>query len=531
MANTTSNRTQIIAGSLNEAVYGAGLPIFGVPSGWGKKDSTVLVPPGKFVFYNPDTELSTGEAATRSTVKNLMIGVGVAGKDPAISVDIAWLSDGFSGCAQRNLTGKSSACGLPDIVDIMWGDCVQCNQTYTIEVEVYSPYTESFGELGKFIYHFTYHYPCGDCPTGDCVDPTPNPDEIMCGLYNKIKGIENDPNWDITLNNIPIGGDHEFLFDVSKLYDGTAPSDDTTHEYCISGSDSTCEDCDNFTAIGGYDLGEGEGAVVFSPATFTGTVSKRAHIDSAISQLNAALAGNGSAVYLPAVGNCCTNNKIEVNSCFLNFDLKDHVGASIAPCDESNPFTGQTVYSECQDCDSANSTNTFTVGLRFYSRAVEGECDCIPGNKALVEYFSEIRVYFKRGWENSKVRTLQRQYATLPKGQGFQWQAREIAAMQDGFREPFHDELRVGKYGLPGLTDRLNQVMTNCKERYCVIGGTYEGKTRHDNTGETNHMPLDWYILIPDDHSTAKTSVLNALNTYFTGAECGLPTVTCGSWS
>ncbi len=536
MANTTSNKTTILASTANTAVYTAGLALYSTP-GYGKP-STVLVPTGTWVFYNPATGLSTGEAATKSTVPLLKIGVSVDLDDDGIADDIQWFNDGFNGCSMRNHAGRTPSCGLPNIRDIFFG-CIECNQTYTIEVQVYDPITESFGEPGiGYIYHFTYHYPCGNCTTGDCVDSTPNADEVMCGLYNKIKGVENDPNWDITLNSIPIGGQHEYLFDVSKLYDGTAPdfADDTTFEYCLTGADSTCDNCDNYTEIGGYNLNVGGGEdVAFSPATFSGTpgsgVSKKSQIISAVSQLNEALAGNGSAVFLPAVGNCCTNNKIEVNTCLTGFELLKGDNSTITPCATSNPFSALTTYSECQDCDSANGEILTTVGLRFYSKPVQGKCDCIPGNHALVEYFSEVEVYFKRGWNtNGGVRSVVRQQGTLPKGQGFQWQSRQIRHMQDGFQEPFFEDLKVGKYGLFADNSRLGRVTINCKDNYCVMGGTYQGKTRHDNMGETSFVPQDVYALIPNDHSTAKTSFLAAWNAYFAGGDCGIAALTCASY-
>lgn len=538
MSNTTSLRTSVIPTSNDIAVYTSGQPIYSAASGFGKKDSTVLVAPGQVVFYNPATKLSTGSAATFATAPLIKIGVGIDLNNDGQSDDIRWFNDGFSGCSMRDMAGRAPICGVPSITDGFFG-CIKCNETYTIEVQVYDPTTLAFGQPGiGFIYHFSYFYPCGDCTSGDCNEQTPNGDEVMCGLYNKIKGIENDPNWDITLNNLPLPSDHEYRFDVAKLYDGAAGfADGTTFEYCLTGSDSTCKDCDLYDPIGGYSL-TGESDVAFSPVTVTEVSegvfkSTKAQVQSAVDQLNVALGGSGSAIFIPAVGNCCSNNKIEINTCLLDFELQtDGDGTVISTCDEgpTNPFSTFTTPSECQDCDSQDNTFTLTNGLRFYSKPIEGECDCIPGNRALVEYFSEVEVYFKRGWELSGTKVVKRQYATLPKGQGFQWQAREIANFRDGFTEPFVTNNWGGKYGFPDANDILRQVKVDCTDSYCVIGGTYQGKTRHDNTGETSFVPQTVYLLIPDDHSTAKASILTAWNNLFTGTQCGVASITCASY-
>lgn len=530
MANTTSIRTNIAATNYDGAVYAAGLPIYAVTTVQGKTLSTVLPVPGQFVFYNPNTGLSTGTAATKSTVPLLKFGIAVSYSGSTVSADeILWYNDGTSGCGFASLAGVDGKCGTGTIWDLLFG-CIVCGQTYTIEVQVYDPFTESFGEQGiGFIYSFSYTLPCGNCATGDCVEPTPNPDEVMCGLYNKIKGIHNDPNWDITLNSLPLPADHEYRFEVAKLYDGDAANyaDHTTFEYCLTETDTVCKDCDQFTPIGGYTL-DGSTAVVFPVATYTGANSSRSQIESAVFQLNAALGGNGTAVFLPAVGNCCTNSKIEVNTCLINFELKDHQAVNIVPCSESNPFSSQTIYAECQDCDSANTTNDFTVGLRFYSLPVEGVCDCMAGNQVLSEHFSEVEAYFKRGWNtNGGVRTIKRQFGSLPQGQGFQWQWREILSMQDGFRENFVVDNWIGKWGMPAANDRLNRTTVNCNDSYCVIGGTLRSITRTDNTGEQSRVGQDIYILIPKDHTTAKTSILLGLNNFFSGGDCGIPIVTC----
>lgn len=532
--STTSLRTSILVASADVAVLGNGVDVYNPPSAWGKKDSSINMEIGQLVFMDPADKQGLGETATKSNTPLVKIGVAVDDDGKGAPTDVRWANDGISGCSMRDMSGKAAKCGLSNIADLHWGQVV-CGQTYTIEIEAHDPITEAFGgrDFG-YVYSFSYTHKCGNCQSGDCIEETPNADEVMCGLYNKIKGIEVDPNWDILLNNLPLPADHEYRFDVAKLFDGDSPdfADETTFEYCLEQTDSTCIKCDRFTPIGGYTLGS-DVDVVFDPATFTTdpdteeVYSTRAQIESAVAQLNAALGGNGSAVFLPAVGNCCSTHKIEVNTCLLDFELQDEDGATITPCDTSNPFEDWTIYSECQDCNSEDQTITPVAGLRFYSKAFEGACQCLPGNKAYAEYYSEIVPYFRRGWEDRCVQKKIRQYGTLPEGQGFQWQAKEIQNLRYAFNADFVVNNWGGKYGFPEDNDLLSRVTVDCKDSYCVLAGTIQSKTRHDVTGETSFVPQTLYILIPTGNTTAQTSILAAWNGYFAGGDCGLPTISC----
>lgn len=531
MSLTNSIRTDVIAANYDGAVYTAGQPIYSHSGAWGAK-SRVLPLPGQVVFYNPATGLSTGTAATPTTVASLKVGVAVDYTGDGLSDDIIWFNDGMKATDFRDHSGRSSKCGLPAIVDGVWGaNCFECGKTYTIRIIVKDPITEAFGSRTQgYQYEFSYTPPCSDCTTGDCLEAAVNPDEIMCGLYNKIKGVTHDPNWDITLNNLPLPENHEYRFDVAMLYDGVAAAyaDDTTFEFCLTQSDSTCESCNQYTAIGGYSL-DGVVDVVFSPATFVdaGTdYSVRGQVEDALVQLNAALGGNGSAVFLPAVGNCCTNNKIEVNTCLLAFELHDSAGVPIAPCNSSNPFSTDTIYAQCQDCNSTNSTFSPVAGLRFFSKPIEGECDCIAGDRPLVEYFSDVSVAFTGDFVQSNVRVNRRQEPTLPENQGYHWQTRERMARQLGFIEPYVINNRSETSGYPESNDFLARQTVSCKERYCVLSATVTPLTHQQSTGERNYVAQTIHLLIPDDHTTAKTSVLLAWNNYF-GEVAG--DITCAS--
>lgn len=530
MSRTTSFTTRIIASSADLAVYTNGAAVYSTPATRGAKVRP-LASPGQWVFMNADTQLSTGTTATPATVPNLKIGVAIDENGDGVSDYIRWFNDGIKGCQPvRDLRGRESNCGLGAIQDVFFG-CVECGQTYTLGVQVYDPITEAFGMSGRgYMYTFSYTPPCSSCDGGDCPDTTISADQVMCGLYNKIKGIHNDPNWDIKLNNFPIPSDHTYRFDVSQLYNDNGATH-TTFEYCLTASDGVCEDCNNFVDIGGYSL-DGDVNVVFSPATYITEsavkVSRRGLIESAVEQLNVALGGNGQARFLPAVGNCCSNHKIEVNTCLTNFELHDGDGVEIVPCSTSNPFSAVAIANECQDCDNADTTRTFTAGLRFYSKPVEGECDCVAGSLVIPHYFHELAVYPKLGFElNGGVYVQVRQTATLPEGQGFTWAAKELEFLENSETEPFTWGNYGGKYGLSvKKNDLLAQGTVNCERAYCTIQSLIQQKTDHTVTGDTRHFPQTIVALIPTDDTVAKASFLTAINTYLTG-DCGVATVTC----
>jgi hypothetical protein len=279
-------------------------------------------------------------------------------------------------------------------------------------------------------------------------------------------------------------------------------------------------------------LGE-EGPITFDPAPYTVDGSSEYHttgrqLERVAELITEALDGSGTAVYIRPTGNCCSNHKIEVNTCVVGFELLDADGEVIEPCDDSNPFTDVTTYAECQGCGAVNGTISHDAGLRFYSKTIVGECDCIPGNKALAEYFAEIEVYPKLGWnQDGGVIVVPRQAATLPEGQGFQWQARELAYLRYNLTEVFTEDNWGGKYGFPEDNDQLSHVLTNCKDSYCVISQEIDDLGTRNVGGDRWFPRQTVFYLIPKNDSTTITSFVTAFNNYFAGGNCGLPTVSC----
>jgi hypothetical protein len=406
--------------------------------------------------------------------------------------------------------------------------CIECGQTYTLEIHVFNPDTEAFGRgyAGSDIYSFSYTPSCGDCTGDDCPETTVSADQLMCGLYNVIKGINVDPNWDLRLNRFPIEPNHKYPFDVAQLYDGGT----TTFEYCLTESDGECLDCVNLVDVGGFESTTGSLDVTFSPATWVTEdevkVSKRVHLERVAKAITTSLDGHGTAIYLPPTGNCCSH-KLEVNTCFTDFVLVDGDDATIAPCASSNPFSSITLYNECQDCDNANTTTDFTAGLRFFSRAVQGQCDCIPVNHALVEYFVDLEIYPRAGFAEGGAKVLLRQEPTIAEGQGFVWQSREIEALRRYSSEDFLYGNATGRYGTPALNDRLSHITTNCRDGYCIITQKVAPESKHTIAGERYFPPAQITFLIPTADTATQTSFLETYNAYFSGGACGLGTLAC----
>lgn len=530
MSRTTAIREVVFASKDNQAIYATGQALYSNPSSQFASDSVILVNPGQWVFVNTDTGQSVGPEATKTNTPNIAIGLAIDLDGDGISDFIRWAYDSISGCSGVSHSATPANCGVANITDVMFS-CIECGQTYTLEVHVFNPDSEAFGlgYAGSDIYSFSYTVPCGDCTSGDCPETTVSADQLMCGLYNTIKGINVDPNWDIRLNRWPIEPNYKYPFDVAQLYNANGVLA-TTYEFCLNETDGECVDCVNFTDIGGFSTTLGDLDVTFSPVTYVTEnevkVSKRAHLERVANLITTSLDGHGTATYLPPTGNCCSH-KLEINTCYTDFVLNDGDGAPISTCGTSNPFSAITVYNECQDCDNANTTTTYTAGLRFYSKAVQGKCDCIPGNQALAEYFSELEVYPKLGFAEGGAKVIVKQNATIAEGQGFAWQGREIEALRRYSSEDFVYGNSTGRYGVPALNDRLSHITTNCRDSYCIITQKVAPEMKHSIAGERWFPPAQVTFLIPTGDTVTRDSFLATYNAYFSGGACGLGTLSC----
>lgn len=534
MSTTHSIRTVTMASKGNLGLYAQGAPgtaIYAAPSEYGADDAQILVPPGQYVVMDVATKLSLDNTATKTANPNIKIGLAIDLNGDGISDTIRWHLETSSGCAVESMEAELPTCGVASIVDV-FPRCVKCGETYTIQVRAYrpdlDPYASSPG-IGN-VYDFSYQVPCGGCEDGDCPDEV-NADVLMCGMANVIDGINTDPNWDVRLNSMPFEvKKHDFPFTVAQLYN----TGNTTYELCLTESDASCADCVNLPDIAGFSSASGNLDITFSPATFVTEggvkVSKRAHWELAANLITKHLAGKGKAVFLPAVGNCCTNHKLEVNSCLTDLVFKDGDGNPIALCGgaATSPFAAVTIYNECKDCDNAASESwTPTIGWRFYAKAQQARCGCVADNYTLAEYFTEIEVFPKYGFVDGGVAVIKRQESTLPTGQGFQWQAVELYHLEEYAGETFVEDNYNGKHGEPELNDRLNHVTTNCRDSYCAVTLTQAQLRRRDISGRTHAPKVTSHFLMPKADTTTQTQMLAFLNAYFAGEECGVATVAC----
>ncbi len=539
MSRTTSIKTAVLASRGNQTIYAAGAPgtaLYAAPSSDNADDGQILVPPGVWVVADANTTSSLGYSldATASKVAfpNIKVGLAIDLNKDGISDVIRWVVDGSSGCSILEQEAEKAVCGVSSIVDV-FPRCIECGQTYTIQVRAYradlDPYAKSRG-MGN-VYDFSYTVPCGGCDQGDC-PPTVNADVLMCGMANVIDGINVDPNWDIRLNGYPFEvPKHNWPFKMAQLYDTGL----TTYEYCFSEIDGECANCNLFNDIGGFSSDAGTLDETFAPVTWIeeGGVkySKKAHLERAANLITVALDGKGKAVYLPAVGNCCSNHKIEVNTCLTDFVLKDGDGVTITPCGEgnvaTNPYAAITVYGECKGCGDTNDTWTPTIGWRFYAIPLPSKCDCIAGNFTMQDYTAEIEVFPKYGFADGGVHVVQRQKFTLPTGQGFQVQALEMEYLDEYAGEFFVEDNFEGRYGTPAENDRLNHITAQCDKSYCVITQKLAQIQKREIGGKIWAPAVTAHFAVPTGDATTITSLVGFLNAYYAGEECGVPSVSC----
>lgn len=539
MDNTQSIRTVVLAAKGNQNIYGPiNTPIYAAPSDYQSDDAQILVAPGQIVIADAKTNLALSAASTKTTNPFIKIGVAYDFDGDGQSDYIHWILNTQSGCSLLYHNATPPVCGVGSIVDVFAnGACIQAGQTYTLEVQLYDPETEAYGDWPNQGYTWTFSYtvPSGGCPSGNC-PPTVNADTLMCGLYNLINGINHDPNWDVKLNNIPLDKKQKFPFEVAMLYDAAAGVGDTTYEYCFGETSSECSSCDTFIKdVGGFSSVLGSLDETFDPVTWVEVgegeeatkESKRYHLEQVAKKITKLLDGKGHAVYLAPTGACCTNHKIEVNTCLTDFVLLDGDGVAIADCGSTNPYATVTNYGECKNCDSSNSTWLPTIGWRFYFKAVQAQCQCIPNNKSKAEYYVEGNVYPKYGFDQSGTVVIKRQASTVTEGQGFQWQAIERASLEGYNQVQFNYDNFGGVYGLPENSDFTKFIKTECGKAYCAISTQFAEIVQRSVAGETIAPQVTAHILIDKLDTGTITSFLTFWNAYFAGGVCGVTTLSC----
>lgn len=529
MSTTHSIRTVSMASKGNLALYASGAPgtaVYATPSAYGEDDAAILVPPGQYVAMDAKTKLSLDHTATMTSNPFLKLGLAIDLNDDGISDIIRWVFDTSGAAGAPTVTSlltEKAVCGVSNIWDI-FPRCVKCGETYTLQIRAFAPNLDPYASspgIGN-VYDFSFTMPCGGCDDGDC-PPEVNADILMCGLANIVDGKNPDPGWDIRLNSMPFEVQkHKYPFTLSQLYN----TGNTWYKYCLSDSDGTCVNCVNMPDIGGISSETGGFDV-----TFTGTyvtenatkVSKRAHWERAVGLMNAALAGKGKAVFLPAVGFCCDNHVLDINSCLTDLVIKDGDGNPISPCDgwPKSPYSNVTIYGECQNCDSSNETWTPTIGWRVYSKPMEGRCGCVADNFALAEYYSEVEVFPKFGFDGVWKNEIQ--VATMTLGQGFQWQGVELYHLEEYAGENFVEDNYNGKHGEPEMNDRLKHATFQCRESYGIITMQFTVPIRRDVSGRTHNPQITLNLGVPTADTVTRDSMIQFFNAYY--AVDGIPDV------
>lgn len=509
----TYNRQSILASFGNLPVAPAGRTIHPVDA------DSPNVNAGELFIESNGVTIGLADIPTASDIK---IGIGVGPVNGPAS-EIRYVAGEDINLCDSNIKARVSppVCGSPQVVDVFFNGCINCKETYSFAVNLDDSYVRSH-ELcnGTTPYIFTQTAEC--CADCDDCNTTANCADLVCKFVDQINGkSQKDPSKitrflhsDMTKQYQPFGATRLFL-----TKNDLTPN--TTRTFCLDPTSTPCENCGDILGITGISL---NGVVTpFQGTTLANNtaVSKHSHIKSIVSQINKALEPlGGHAFYKHGIGKCCSYT-IEINSC-VNTILLVTAAGTLAPCDESNPFTTFNIDSVCQGCGVTPDTVSPTCGLRIFVDPVEVPCDCAyPPNLPAPNYYGRTVDVQAVGdaWECQSFFTNESSAQILPEGFGYFWQDLAHYGQHRGGsgRDFRYNNKHRGDIGLPDDSSRAKNAAKGvlCEETYCVYNlNVTTTKKRFFNNALTNtNTDLD-YVLIPQADTVTKLSwepILTAL--------------------
>lgn len=508
-------RENIVAAKGNYSVYTAGVSILGA-------NGKLLPKPGQVVVYDPDTLISLGAGITKDTNPRIVIGVAEDLNGDGVS-DVIRKSFGdiVHGCNITNATGKGPTCGTHEVVDLLF-DCANCGEGYSVHVTVEDDQTQNQYPYNRpALYSATGTVPCNDCE--DC-DTAADTTALACAIEDALNAtVPTDPT---KYSFYHKASPPEMPFTAVRLYNNS-------YLYCLSPVTLTaCDNCINVAGLKSITVTVGEGDPVVTAFTNNTNPDNSSYtllgqLQGIVDQINDALDGNGHAVLVEGIGDCCPY-QLEINTC-ATVVLTDVADATVDPCDSTNPLDAVTFAKTCKNCGATTETKTFTAGIRIISKAIKLNCraDGYPANPPISYLGRRINIHGS-GFGSTYTRKVQSM--TWPQNMGYTWQYRDYASDNGGHGRGHNPYNRAyGPLNLPGDQDRANSPSVACGTSYCsyILGHQLPGLPTGVSEPVRNARGRT-VILIPSKDEVTKASFEAIINPYLMSGSClSLEEITC----
>lgn len=493
--------------------------------------------PGQLVAYTIEgtgnVPVTVGVADIPNITGDLYIGRFVDLDCDGVADDVQLIAgEHLTKCDVDSASVASPTCGLPSIKALSI-DCVECHETYTVEVRLEDNVTRTWSPLhvpAKCVASYTT-----ECCTCDDCDPEANCNDIICGLVDSLNGELNL----MIDKNTPYPDRKKARKERRyKAFRGHA----NWFTYCLvpEKSECDCEGCTTIPAITGATVG-GEAVELQGNLTPDGAATYIPQVQNIAQQLNCAFEKNigkhsGFAFVTAGVTKCCPL-QLHVNTCDAGFVLE---GAEVCEngflpleftnsgcCTQVDPETGACIIPEDKvenpscwlavvadppkpDCKGCYLDKPWMwYGNKLDIQLLKDPNDCSPEWRSYDILESQSPRNF-----GAQIQWLEYKHA-FPRGKG---RRHNVSNQRRGWLGDFESDARV------------NQVKAKCDSLYCSysLGYSSDEKSQLDSRKYCKEYASVFHIDSCDDVTLASwEEFFNALITDQNGACKVIGDVTC----
>lgn len=403
-------------------------------------------------------------------------------------------AEDIGNCDIEDMSVNSPKCGNPEVHDLYF-DCVECGETYTINIGVRDNFTQSYTKAHKDYadWWLSYTPNCSSCK--DC-DTDITCEKVVDGLMEQF----HQPNGLTLPNGRPYpdyrGTRPDYPFDLHKIYGRGLI-------YCLAFNtpETDCENCTELPAFADVTVG-GETIDLSGLVTPTDdTAIFRAQLEQVAAIINEAFEDsedvNGRAYITGVNYNQCCPIQLHINTDDADLAIVG-VDGPLVPI-ETNPFA------------EGEPGEGFTCGLRVISAPLSGSCECLI-TKPLAMYGRKVRIdAVGDGFQDSHSEKIQKM--ELPAQFGALVQYEELLQDRGGSGRTYSGGNQVGGWlGGPREDSFIRNASTaKCEKDYC----TYRIRSRkhHLNSGHRqDSRVINSFINVESDATTANAEIKELLD-------------------